>query len=155
MTEHHPPHRVCWITPAELATFATSDGDVGFYNTMYYSSLLKVKGIRSAVADGETLPCPCGRTITSPAQIRGYLRCVWERQSEDGRKLISGQTYVICTGVSKTPVGLMNDCAAACWASRSGRVGNWTRPWPQAITAADYIAETQIAPRLAALILTI
>ena len=43
----------------------------------------------------------------------------------------------------------------AVGASRSGRVGNWTRPWPQAITAADYIAETQIAPRLAALILTI
>ena len=57
MTEHHPPHHVCWITPAELATFATSDGDVSFYNAMYCSSLLKAKGIRSAVADGETLPC--------------------------------------------------------------------------------------------------
>ena len=73
MTEHHPPHHVCWITPAELATFATSDGDVSFYNAMYCSSLLKAKGIRSAVANGETLPCPCGRTITSPAQIRRYL----------------------------------------------------------------------------------
>ena len=108
MTEHHPPHHVCWITPAELATFATSDGVVGFYNAMYYSSLLKAKGIRSAVANGETLPCPCGRTITSPAQIRGYLRCVWEQQSEDGRNFFSGQTYVICTGCFKTPVGIMN-----------------------------------------------
>ena len=109
MTEHHPPHRVCWITPAEVAAFAASDDGVGFYNAMYYSSLLKAKGIRSAVADGETLPCPCGRTITSPAQIRGYLRCVWEQQSEDGRNFISGQTHVICTGCFKTPVGLMND----------------------------------------------
>ena len=109
MTEHHPPKHVCWITPAEVATFAASDDDVGFYNAMYYSSLLKAKGIRSAMADGETLPCPCGRTITSPAQIRGYLRCVWEQQSEDGRNFISGQTYVICTGCSRTPVGLMND----------------------------------------------
>ena len=40
----------------ELATLATSDGVVGFYNAMYYSSLLKAKGIRSAVANGETLP---------------------------------------------------------------------------------------------------
>ena len=109
MTEHHPPHHVCWITPAELATFATSDGVVGFYNAMYYSSLLKAKGIRSAVADGETLPCPCGRTITSPMQIRDYLRCVWKQQSEDGRNFISRQTYVICTGCPKTLVGCMND----------------------------------------------
>jgi len=109
MTEHHPPHQVCWITPAALATFAASDDGAGFYNAMYYSSLLKAKDIRSAVADGETLPCPCGRTITSPAQIRGYLRCVWKQQSEGGRNFIPGQTYVICTGCSKTPVQLMND----------------------------------------------
>ena len=138
MTEHHPPHHVCWITPAELATFATSDGVVGFYNAMYYSSLLKAKGIRSAVADGETLPCPCGRTITSPAQIRGYLRCVWERQSEDGRKLISGQTYVICTGCSKTPVGLMNDARLHAGRHAAGGLvigrGHGRRPSPPRIT---------------------
>src|SRR6516165_2325823 len=138
MTEHHPPHRVCWITPAELATFAASDNGVGLYNAMYYSSLLKVKGIRSAVADGETLPCPCGRTITSPAQIRGYLRCVWERQSEDGRKLISGQTYVICTGCSKTPVGLMNDARLHAGRHAAGGLvigrGHGRRPSPPRIT---------------------
>ena len=109
MTEHYPPHHVCWITPAEVAAFAASDDGVGFYNAMYYSSLLKAKGIRSAMADGETLACACARTITSPAQIRGYLRCVWEQQSEDGRNFFSGQTYVICTGCPKTLVGCMND----------------------------------------------
>jgi hypothetical protein len=109
MTEHHPPKHVCWITPAEVAAFAASDDDVGFSNAMYYSSLLKAKGIRSAVADGKTPPCPCGRTIMSPQQIRGYLRCVWKQQSKGGRNFISGQTYVICTGCSKTPVQFMND----------------------------------------------
>ena len=109
MTEHHPPHRVCWITPAEVAAFAASDDGVGFYNAMYHSSSLKAKGIPSAVTDGDPLPCPCGRIITSPGQIRGYLRCVWEQQSEGGRNFISGQIYVICTGCSRTPVGLMND----------------------------------------------
>jgi hypothetical protein len=109
MTKHHPPKHVCWITPAEVATFAASDDAVGFHNAMYHSSLLKAKDIRSAVVNGQTLPCPCGCTITSSAQIRGYLRCVWEQQSEGGRNFISGQIYVICTGCSRTPVGLMND----------------------------------------------